>query len=70
MLLYLFGEYSSRWDADFSLWLFVSLIVRVAFRTGYHRDAKWFSNITPFQAVSMPFSFVCLRTISSGTWPC
>ncbi|KZL70176.1 fungal specific transcription factor domain-containing protein [Colletotrichum tofieldiae] len=50
MLLYVFGEYSSRWDADLGIWLIVSLLIRVAFRMGYHRDAKWFPTITPFQA--------------------
>ncbi|KAK0730548.1 hypothetical protein B0H67DRAFT_38279 [Lasiosphaeris hirsuta] len=50
MMLYVFGEYSSRWDADLGLWLITSLITRIAFRMGYHRDAKWFPTITPFQA--------------------
>ncbi|KAH6610886.1 n-terminal binuclear zn cluster-containing [Trichoderma cornu-damae] len=50
MLLYVFGEYSSRWDADLGMWLIVSVITRIAFRMGYHRDAKWFPNISPFQA--------------------
>ncbi|KAM5356284.1 hypothetical protein ACJ41O_002930 [Fusarium nematophilum] len=50
MILYVFGEYSSRWDADLGLWLIVSLITRIAFRMGYHRDAKWFPSLTPFQA--------------------
>ena len=54
MILYVFGEYSSRWDADLGLWLIVSLITRIAFRMGYHRDSKWFPSITPFQAVSKP----------------
>ena len=52
MLLYVFGEYSARWDADLGLWMIVSLIIRISFRMGYHRDAKWFPSITPFQAVS------------------
>lgn len=52
LLLYVFGEFSSRWDADLSLWLISSLVTRVAFRMGYHRDAKWFPSLTPFQAVS------------------
>lgn len=56
MILYVFGEYSSRWDADLGLWLIGSLITRVAFRMGYHRDAKWFPSITPFQAVRNLFS--------------
>ena len=52
MLLYVFGEYSSRWDADLGLWFIGSLTTRMALRMGYHRDGKWFSSITPFQAVS------------------
>ncbi|KAI1503144.1 hypothetical protein F5X99DRAFT_425947 [Biscogniauxia marginata] len=51
MLLYLFGEYSSRWDADLGLWLITSIITRLAFRMGYHRDAEWFPSITPFQGM-------------------
>lgn len=50
MVLYVFGEYSSRWDADLGLWMIVSLITRIAFRMGYHRDAKWFPTLSPFQA--------------------
>lgn len=50
MLLYVYGEYSSRWDADLGLWLVISLLVRIAFRMGYHRDPKSFSSLTPFQA--------------------
>ncbi|KHN98543.1 uncharacterized protein MAM_03667 [Metarhizium album ARSEF 1941] len=50
MLLYVFGEYSSRWDVDHGLWMIVSLIIRIAFRMGYHRDAKWFPSLSPFQA--------------------
>ncbi|KAK3334773.1 fungal-specific transcription factor domain-containing protein [Neurospora tetraspora] len=50
MILYLFAEHSSRWDADVGLWLIMSQVTRVAFRMGYHRDAKWFPSLTPFQA--------------------
>ena len=55
MILYVFGEYSARWDADLGLWMIVSLLVRIAIRMGYHRDAKWFPSLTPFQAVSLLF---------------
>lgn len=54
MIHYLFGEWSSRWDADVGCWLIVSQIVRVAFRMGYHRDAEWFPSISPFRGVSPP----------------
>lgn len=57
MVLYVFGEYSSGWEADVALWLIMSLITRLAFCLGYHRDPKWFPSISPFQAVSAPGSF-------------
>lgn len=50
LLLYVLGEYSSRWDADLGLWLIISMITRIAIRMGYHRDAKWFPSLSPFQA--------------------
>ncbi|KAH6648382.1 fungal-specific transcription factor domain-containing protein [Truncatella angustata] len=49
MILYLFGEWSSRWDADLALWLITSMITRIAMRMGYHRDSEWFPSVTPFQ---------------------
>jgi hypothetical protein len=52
MILYIFGEWSSRWDADLGLWLISSLITRIAFRMGYHRDPRWFPSLSPFQGVS------------------
>ncbi|GAB1311164.1 Pyrrolocin cluster transcription factor fsdR [Madurella fahalii] len=50
MMLYSFGEYSSRWDADLGVWMIISMTVRIALRMGYHRDPKWFPTLTPFQA--------------------
>ncbi|SPO00932.1 related to transcription activator protein acu-15 [Cephalotrichum gorgonifer] len=50
MLLYIFGEFSSRWDVDVGLWLVLSMTTRIAFRMGYHRDGKWFKSLSPFQA--------------------
>ncbi|OLN88734.1 putative transcriptional regulatory protein C1F7.11c 1 [Colletotrichum chlorophyti] len=50
MLLYVFGEYSSRWDADLGIYMIISLLTRVAYRMGYHRDPKYFPSLTPFQA--------------------
>lgn len=53
LILYKFGEYSSLYDADVGLWMISALTTRVAIRMGYHRDAKWFPSITPFQGVSV-----------------
>ncbi|KAI0404459.1 hypothetical protein F4802DRAFT_607486 [Xylaria palmicola] len=61
MLLYLFGEYSSRWDADLGLWLITSLITRIAFRMGYHRDAEWFPSISPFKGEMRRRTWALLR---------
>ncbi|KAI0189826.1 fungal-specific transcription factor domain-containing protein [Xylaria flabelliformis] len=61
MLLYLFGEYSSRWDADLGLWLITAIITRIAFRMGYHRDAEWFPSISPFQGEMRRRTWALLR---------
>ncbi|KAJ3573562.1 hypothetical protein NPX13_g4658 [Xylaria arbuscula] len=61
MLLYLFGEYSSRWDADLGLWLITSITTRIAFRMGYHRDAEWFPSISPFQGEMRRRTWALLR---------
>lgn len=63
MVLYAFCEHSTRWDADLSIWMIVSMVVRVALRMGYHRDGKWFNTLTPFEAVcffllAIPFRLV------------
>ncbi|KAH6625103.1 fungal-specific transcription factor domain-containing protein [Boeremia exigua] len=50
MLLYCFGEFFFRPNTHMGLWLVASMATRIAFRMGYHRDAKWFSSLTPFQA--------------------
>lgn len=61
MILYLFGEWSSRWDADLGLWLITSLTTRIAFRMGYHRDSSWFPSITPFQGEMRRRTWAILR---------
>ncbi|KAI1441805.1 fungal-specific transcription factor domain-containing protein [Annulohypoxylon stygium] len=61
LLLYLFGEYSSRWDADLSLWIITGIITRLAFRMGYHRDADWFPSVTPFQGEMRRRTWALLR---------
>ncbi|KAL5594535.1 uncharacterized protein BROUX77_007882 [Berkeleyomyces rouxiae] len=50
MFLYMLGEFLTRWEADLDLYLIMGTIVRLAFRMGYHRDAKWFPSLSPFKA--------------------
>lgn len=61
LMLYVIGEYSSRWDADLGVWMIVGIVTRAAFRMGYHRDAKWFPNIRPFQAEMRRRSWALVR---------
>ncbi|KAJ5688326.1 hypothetical protein N7536_010945 [Penicillium majusculum] len=61
MLLYVFGEYSWRFDVDLGLWLIVSLITKIALHMGYHRDAKWFTSLTPFQGEMRRRTWALLR---------
>lgn len=49
LIFHLHGEYIHQQEADASIWVLVGMIARMAMRMGYHRDSKWFPNITPFQ---------------------
>lgn len=48
-MLYVHGEYNSRWDAEVGIWVIVGMIVRLAMRMGYHRDPSKYPGITPYQ---------------------
>ncbi|PVI00613.1 hypothetical protein DM02DRAFT_562708 [Periconia macrospinosa] len=50
MLLYFMIQYLRSRDVQFEQWLSVGIIVRTAFRMGYHRDPSRFPNISPFNA--------------------
>jgi len=50
LVLYVHGEYSNRMEIDMGLWLVIGMVVRLAMRMGYHRDAEQFNNVTPYQA--------------------
>lgn len=49
LIFHLHAEYTSNRDAETSVWVLVGMIARLAMRMGYHRDAKFFPNLTPFQ---------------------
>jgi len=66
MIHYIYSEHMSRTDADMPLYLALSLAIRVAFRMGYHRDAKWFTTITPFQAEMRRRSWAVLRMLDAA----
>lgn len=49
-LQYFVTEYFRSQDTQFSTWMLVGMIVRVAFRMGYHREPSRFTNISVFEA--------------------
>jgi hypothetical protein len=49
LILYVLGEFGRSGDADATVLIGVSVIVRLASRMGYHRDSKYFPAISPFQ---------------------
>lgn len=48
-IFHLYGEYVSSTDAQNRIWVLVATIARLAMGMGFHRDPKWFPNISPFQ---------------------
>ncbi|KAM3150091.1 hypothetical protein ABEW05_009593 [Botrytis cinerea] len=48
LILYVHGEYTSRWDAEVGLWVIIGMITRLSMRMGYHRDPSNFAGITIF----------------------
>lgn len=49
LIFHLHAEYTGNRDAEASVWVLVGMIARLAMRMGYHRDAKLFPNLSPFQ---------------------
>jgi hypothetical protein len=50
LLVYFGTEFTRSSDTQFSMWVLIGMIVRVAMRMGYHRDPSRFANISPFKA--------------------
>lgn len=49
LIFHLHAEYSANRDSEASVWVLMGMIVRLAMRMGYHRDSKFFPDLTPFQ---------------------
>jgi Fungal specific transcription factor domain len=48
LMVYNMSEYARAREPQMGLWVILSMTVRVAMRMGYHRDAKHFPQISPF----------------------
>ena len=49
LILHLHSEYARNRDAEVGIWILVGMTVRLAMRMGYHRDPKFYPNISPFR---------------------
>lgn len=49
LILYVHGEYASRWDAEVGIWVIIGMVVRLSIRMGLHRDPSNYPNLTPYQ---------------------
>lgn len=49
-LSYFVLEYLRSRDTQFGTWIIVGMLVRTAFRMGYHREPSRFPNVSPFKA--------------------
>ena len=49
LVLHLQGESARSRDTEVGVWVLAGMIVHLAMRMGYHRDPKYYPNITPFQ---------------------
>ncbi|KAG4442229.1 hypothetical protein IFR05_002278 [Cadophora sp. M221] len=65
LVLYVHGEYSSRWDAEVGIWVIIGMIVRLAMRMGYHRDPSKFAGVTPFQGEMRRRAWCFVRQIDT-----
>ena len=50
LIMYFGTEFLRSVDSQFSMSILVGVIVRIAFRMGYHREPSRFPDITPFKA--------------------
>ena len=48
LILHLHGEFARSRDADVGIWVLIGIIVRLAMRMGFHRDPKYYPNVSPF----------------------
>jgi hypothetical protein len=50
LLQYMYIEYFARSDSDVGAWAFFAMVVRLAMRSGYHKDGSHYAQISVFRA--------------------
>ncbi|KAF2849055.1 hypothetical protein T440DRAFT_519623 [Plenodomus tracheiphilus IPT5] len=66
-VLYFGTEFLRSADTQFSMYILVGTIIRIAFRMGYHREPSKFPNITPFRAEMRRRTWLILMSVDLVT---
>ena len=65
LIMYLHAEHQRSRDCEVSVWVLSGMVVRLAFRMGYHRDPKPYANITPFQGEMRRRVWIFIRSMDT-----
>lgn len=67
LIMYFGTEYLRSADSQFSMSILAGIIVRVAFRMGYHREPSRFSDISPFRAEMRRRTWLMVMSVDLAT---
>lgn len=67
LIMYFGTEYLRSADSQFSMSILVGIIVRIAFRMGYHREPSRFSDISPFRAEMRRRTWLMVMSLDLAT---
>jgi hypothetical protein len=67
LIMYFATEYLRSADSQFSMSILVGLIIRIAFRMGYHMDPSRFADISPFRAEMRRRTWLIVMSLDLAT---
>ncbi|KAF2625223.1 hypothetical protein BU25DRAFT_117067 [Macroventuria anomochaeta] len=67
LIMYFGTEYLRSADSQFSMSILVGIIVRIAFRMGYHREPSRFADISPFRAEMRRRTWLMVMSLDLAT---
>lgn len=67
LIMYFGTEYLRSADSQFSMSILAGIIVRIAFRMGYHREPSRFSDISPFRAEMRRRTWLMVMSVDLAT---
>ncbi|KAF1928492.1 uncharacterized protein M421DRAFT_147752 [Didymella exigua CBS 183.55] len=67
LIMYFGNEYLRSVDSQFSMSILVGIVVRIAFRMGYHREPSRFPDIPPFRAEMRRRTWLLVMSLDLAT---